>query len=341
MWTATLLAGAAGAILTLGVLSAVGSIGGSSENRGENRAVPTSAPIGRTPIVSAAAVALSVGRSVVAVSVRDASGMRRGSGVCVRRSQGAESAVSEILTSHRLIGSSATVNVTTSDGVVHSAQILGRDATSDLVLLRLDGGVPAVASAVRVPRTGDAVWVVGASRTGSTSPWMSTGVLASTNGLVSNGSGPTTSGLLETGAASNTASSGGALVDPSGKVTGIVLSPVGDSRVTYAVPIDTALSIADDLRSHGFARHGALGINGVDAPEGPMVTAVLAGGPAARAGIRVGDVVMSVDKHRVDSIEDVMAIVRHDAPGQAVVVTIRRGSTEVAMQLTLASMDPP
>src|SRR5213079_1956496 len=97
------------------------------------------------------------------------------------------------------------------------------DATSDLVLLRLDSGIPAAASAERPPRTGDTVWIVGASRPGTRSQWMSTGV------------------------ASSSASSGGALVDPAGNVAGLILSPVGDSRMTYAVPIDTALSIADDL----------------------------------------------------------------------------------------------
>jgi S1-C subfamily serine protease len=340
MWTATLVAGAVGAILTLGVLSAVGAIGRSSESAGEHQAVPTSAPMASAPIVSATAVAIAVGRrSVVTVSVHDESGTRRGSGVCVRRSVGAAASTKEILTSNRLVGSSAHVNVTTSDGVVHSARIVGRDATSDLVLLRLDSVIPAAAAAKRGARTGDTVWVVGAVRPGATSPWMSTGVLSSTDSLVSIGTGPTTSGLLETGAASSSASSGGALVDAEGNVTGIVLSPVGDGRMTYAVPIETALSIADDLRSLGHARHGALGINGIDAPAGPTVTAVVAGGPAQLAGIRVGDVVETVDKHQVDSIEDVMALVRHDLPGQPVMIELRRGSHKVAVQATLVGMD--
>jgi S1-C subfamily serine protease len=331
MWTATLVAGAAGAILTLGVLGAVGALGRPSENAVDHQAVPTSAPIVSAPIVSATAVAIGVGRSVVTVSVHDPSGTRRGSGVCVRRSHGLVANANEVLTSNRLIGSSVHVNVTTSDGVIHSARVVGRDATSDLVLLRLDSGIPAAASAEREPRTGDTVWVVGASRPGATAPWMTTGVLASTDSLVSIATGPTTS-------ASNSASSGGALVDAAGNVTGIVLSPVGDSRMTYAVPIQTALSIADDLRSRGYARHGALGINGIDAPAGPTVTAVVTGGPAQLAGVRVGDVVESVDKHQVDSIEDVMALVRHDAPGQEIVVELRRGSRTIALEATLASL---
>ena len=151
MWSATLVAGAAGAILTLGVLSAVGAIGRSSDGSGDHNAVPTSAPIVSAPlvsapIVSASAVAIGVGRSVVAVSVHDKSGTRRGSGVCVRPAHGVVTSAKEILTSDRLIGSSANVDVTTSDGVVHVAHIVGRDATSDLVLLRLDSGIPAAVS---------------------------------------------------------------------------------------------------------------------------------------------------------------------------------------------------
>jgi S1-C subfamily serine protease len=338
MWTATLVAGAAGAILTLGVLSAVGAIGQSSDKAGDPRVVPTSAPISSPPIMSAAAVAIGVGRSVVTVSVHDEAGTRRGSGVCVRRTRGTVTSGKEILTSNRLVGTSTHVKVTTSDGVVHPAEIIGRDTTSDLVLLRLDSGIPAAASAPRSPRTGDTVWVVGAVRVGGTSPWMSSGGVASTDSLVSLGSGPTTSGLLETDAASSPASSGGALVDADGNVTGIVLSPVGDSQMTYAVPIDTALAIAADLRSLGYARHGALGINGMDAPAGPTVTALVERGPAQLAGVRVGDVFESIDQHEVDSIEDVLAVVRHDLPGQPVVIELRRGTRRVAVQATLARM---
>lgn len=333
IWPTTLFAGAAGAILTLGVLSAVGAIGQSSDNSGANVAVPTSAPI-----VSAAAVAIGVGRSVVTVSVHDESGTRRGSGVSVHRTRGNATTATEILTSNRLVGSSEHVSVTTSDGVVQQALIVGRDATSDLVLLRLASGIPAAASAPRSPQTGDSVWVVGASRTGGASPWVSDGVVASTNSLVSLGTGPTTSGLLETGAASGPAASGGALVDADGNVTGIVLSPVGDGRMTYAVPIGTALAIADDLRSLGYARHGALGINGIDAPAGPTVTAVTPGGPAELAGVRVGDIVEGVDGHDCDSIEDVMAVVRHDSPGTPVVIALQRGSRKLSVLATLGNM---
>jgi S1-C subfamily serine protease len=166
---------------------------------------------------------------------------------------------------------------------------------------------------------------------------MSSGLVASTDSRVALATGPTTAGLLETAAASGLASSGGALVDAAGNVTGIVLAPVGESRMTYALPIATALSIADDFRRHGYTTHGALYFNGIDATAGPTVTALVADGPAARAGMQIGDIVERVDKHEVDSMEDVMAVVRHDKPGQTIVIELRRGSRQLAMTATLGS----
>jgi putative serine protease PepD len=329
MWSATLLAGAAGAILTLGVLSAVGAIGGSSDSTGETEAVPTSAAVASAPTV-----VIAVGRSVVAVSVSDKAGTRRGSGVVVRRAN-------EILTSSRLVGSLAKkVTVTASDGVARTAGVVGHDKTTDLVLLRLDSRLLAATSTPRVPRQGEDVWIVSAARPGAKSPWVSKGALSSSDSLVSFAEGPTTSGLLETAAVSGTASSGGALVDTAGHVAGIVLSPVGESRTTYAVPIATALSVAEDLHAYGYAKHGTLGIDLVDAPAGPTVTALVAGGPAERVGVRVGDVVEAVDNQKVESMLDVMALVRHDSPGEPIVVELRRGSRTLVMTPTLTSTLP-
>ena len=236
--------------------------------------------------------------------------------------------------------------------------MLGRDSTTDLVLLALDSddsrtgtntkptaasghlGVPAPFAA-RAPQAGDIAWIVGAPTTGDTSPWMSSGMVASTDSLVAVASGPTTSGLLEMAAISTSASSGGALVNRSGDVTGIVLAPVGDDPMTYAVPISTALAIADDLQMNGYATHGALGVSGTDGPGGPTVTGVVRGGPAAHAGIHVGDVIDAVGGHEVYSMDDVMALVRHDRPGDSVPVEVERGSRSIRVTTRLAGMVTP
>jgi S1-C subfamily serine protease len=334
VWTTTLVAGAAGAILTVAVLGAMGVLGGSSSSGAKRDAVPTS-----VPIMTARALALAVAHSVVAVSARGDDGTRRGSGVCVRRS-------GEILTSDRLVGTATAINVTTADGVVHTAHVVGRDTTTDLVLLSLTSdtsgdtdrlGVPAP-FATEQPRAGDTMWVVGAPAPGDSSPWMSSGLLASIDSKVAIPDGPTTSGLLETAAASGLASSGGALVDRTGDVTGIVLSPVGENRVTYAVPISTALDVASDLRKQGYTAHGALGINGVSRPSGAVVTDVVAGGPAQEAGVQVNDVIESVADHEVDTMNDLMALVRHYQPGQSVDLELKRGREILHVHATLGSL---
>ena len=192
----------------------------------------------------------------------------------------------EILTSDRLVGDATKVDVTTADGVVHHARVVGRDSTTDLVLLgarRRDpsDGERTHRDLARCPRrsrrtrpeAGDTVWVVGAPSPGDTSPWMSSGLVASTDSLVvgrerADHERPARDrGRFEPG------SSGGALVDRAGDVTGIVLSPVGDDRMTYAVPISTALSVANDApRARLRARTARSGINGIDASDGPTVT---------------------------------------------------------------------
>jgi len=278
----------------------------------------------------------------VAVSAHDRNRTRRGSGVCVRRT-------GEILTSDRLVGNAAKIDVTTADGVVHHARVIGRDSTTDLALLGLDSAAkpaettPATFAipptfAASAPEAGDTAWVVGAPRPGDSAPWMSSGLVASTDSLVAFASGPTTSGLLETAAASSPASSGGALVDRAGDITGIVLAPVGDDRMTYAVPISTALSIASSLRTVGHATHGALGISGIDASDGPTVTKVFPGGPAEQAGVRAGDIVEEVEGHEVYSMDDVMALVRHDQPGEPLELELLRGSSTIHVRATLAGI---
>ena len=230
------------------------------------------------------------------MSVHDESGTRRGSGVCVRRVASRDPHERSARRQRR-----RTINVTTSDGVVHAARVVGRDATTDLVLLRGSDSGRRCRRAVgaarrRVAReAGDTVWVVGAP-----SPGRHVAVdeqrRASRRPTASSRSrtGPTTSGLLETGAASSAASSGGALVDAAGNVTGIVLSPVGDSRMTYAVPIDDR---ARDRRRPARRRATPRTARSAStASTRPPARRSRASSPTDRpklAGVRVGDVVES------------------------------------------------
>ena len=323
--------------------------GAAPPNTAPSRAsVPTS-----TPIATARAVAIAVADSVVAVSARDKHGTRRGSGVCIRKAD-------EILTSDRLVGDATKIEVTTADGVVQPARVIGRDSTTDLVLLGVaaDGPAPAVTGPTgadrRRPARRAARPVRGAGRSRRRHGLGSRRAEPRRHGAVDeqrarrlhrqprrrSPSGPTTSGLLETAAASSSGSTGGALVDHSGNVTGIVLSPVGDDRMTYAVPISTALAVATDLRTHGYAIHGALGISGVNNPDGPTVSGVIADGPAAHAGVHVGDVidVGRRSRGRLHGRRDGRRAPRSARPAGAS-LALERGATALKVRVTLDQHD--
>jgi putative serine protease PepD len=324
------LVGAAGALVTIVVLAAVGTFSGSTPSGNSSAAADTTTARVPTPAQTLASLA----PSIVAVLAADAAGSRNGSGVCFRHG-------SEVLTSTRVVGDASTVQVVTSDGTTHTARVAGRDHVTDLVLLDVDGDadMPAAPLADTVPTIGAPVWIVGAGGAGAKSPWMSHGLTSSTDALVASSDGPTTAGLLVVDAPSRAAATGGALVDATGSVTGIVLGHVNGSKSTYAVSIAVALDIAHQLDADGVAHHGTLGVSGVDTPSGPMIVDMPIHGAAARAGVRVDDHVESVNGRAVSTVGDVTAIVRSLRPGTAVIVDLRRGKKNVEARMLLGATD--
>jgi serine protease DegQ len=328
-WIAPVLAGAAGALLTVGVLALTGSFDRSSPPDGSAH---LAGDISTTAPASAVDAAARLSPSVVAVFASDARGTRRGSGVCVRHG-------AQLLTSARVVGDATSVKVVTADGREHTARVVGRDRVTDLVLLDLqdDANIPAAQLAVDSPSTGAPVWLLGATAPGAKSPWMSRGMTSSNDALVASDLGPTTSGLLATDAASNTAVIGGGLVDAAGSVAGIVLGHVSGSSMTYAVPIDVAVDVAHQIDATGVAQHGWLGVTGVDTVYGPMIADMQRDAPADDAGLRVNDLLQSVDGRAVESIGDVTALVQGLDPGSRVDIGVQRGTKVLEMTVKLGA----
>jgi S1-C subfamily serine protease len=325
-WLIPLAAGATGAVVAVIVLALAGAFDRTTTN-------PQSSSSDTGTAVSAlSADTLSrLGASVVAVVARDANGTRRGSAVCVRHD-------GELLTAASVVGSAATVDVFTADGQRHAGKVLGRDPVTDLALVSVNTAtIDAAQLASQSPATGTHVWLLGATPTGSTSPWMSGGIISSNNATVVASPGPTTAGLLQSDAAAGAAASGGALLDQQGNVTAVVLGRLGNDATTYAVPITTAVAVAAQLHDDGRAEHGTLGFEGIDSPSGPAVMKVVAKGPAARAGLRPGDIVEAVNGHYVESISDVTAWVRSASPGRTVQLAIRRGKNDIEMRAVLGA----
>jgi S1-C subfamily serine protease len=320
------MAAVVGALVTVAVLAMTGNLGDTAPT------VATGRPPGAASALSAGDAASQLAASIVTITVRDGKGVRRGSGVCVWHGGG-------ILTSAHVVGDAKSVSIVTADGREHEAKVVGRDRVTDLVLLSIDGesDVRAATISDRDPNTGEHVWLMGAPPPSAQTPWLTSGIVTSDNALIAQDAGPMTSGLLETDAASNDAATGGALVDGAGGVTGVVIGPVDGSTTTFAVPIGDAIEVAQQLRDDGKASHGSLGFEGVDAPL-PVVVSVTKSGPAAKAGIKKGDVVRAIDGRSVDAIGAVTAIVRAKDPGETVTIALRRGGEDLTVQVPLGSI---
>jgi S1-C subfamily serine protease len=279
---------------------------------------------------AAGTVAQRVAPAIVAVRVVDPSGSRTGSGVCVRHA-------GQVLTSARLVAGARRIEVVMADGTVRAARVLGRDPASDLALLATDGNLDAADLAAPGSLTvGEPVYAVGADAAGKA--WLSEGIVASLDTRVAS-DGTTMTGLIESTALTEPAVAGGALVDESGRVVGIVMMPVAGAPTTIAVPILLASQVADGLRANGYVEHGWLGLAGKVTSGGQLiVTALTAGGPSARAGIKVGDIVVSADAQPIATMGDLMAAARGHWPGEHVSLELARDRADWTVSVPLGTM---
>jgi putative serine protease PepD len=158
---------------------------------------------------------------------------------------------------------------------------------------------------------------------------------------------------IQTSAAINPGNSGGALVDSAGRLIGInssiaqlggSSSQSGNIGIGFAIPVKEAKAIATQLIAKGSADHAFLGVStrdttttdGSSKRAGAGIAAVTDGTPAAKAGLKVGDVVIAVDRQRVDSSTALIAQVRERTVGEQVTLTIIRDGKRQDVQVTLA-----
>lgn len=317
----------AGAGVTLALLGAFGSIRLERSGSGDDATAPTTS--------EPEAIVARLAPSIVAVMATDADGHRRGSGVVLRHR-------GEIATSARVVGDAATVTVLTVAGERLRAEVVGLDVAADLALLDVHRPITAAPVASTGIGVGESVYAMGADPSGHATPWVTRGIVASTDGLVARTAGPQMAGLLVTDALVDTNSAGGALVDADGGVIGILLSPVEGRREGLALPISFAAEIARRLRTNGEADHGWLGLHGIDTSDGPIVGEVVAHGPAERAGVHFGDLILSVDGRSVASMAEVTAVVRRHWPREVVELRVRRGKTDLeTFTITIGAARPP
>jgi S1-C subfamily serine protease len=330
-WGVAAVAAICGVVATLVVLGASGVLDGDgSPPAGSSALAPTLAALAGTD--QTATLVATVGASVMAVRATSAAGTGTGSGIALGGDR--------VLTNASLVVRADTVNVTTADGRVLAASVVGSDAASDLtVLLVEDARVPAAHLGTADDLTVGS-WVLAVGSAGGERRWASQGVVSGLGELVAGADGTLLPGLLGTDVDASPSAGGGPLLDERGGVVAIL----SRSAPGHALPIDVARDVAEQLSATGHARHGWLGVAAADAVEraggGAQISGLTSGGPAEAAGLLAGDVVSALGDDRVADVADLIAAVARRRPGDPVTLTVWRGTERTRVSVKLGERAP-
>jgi 2-alkenal reductase len=260
-----------------------------------------------------------------------------------------------ILTNNHVIEGVTDITITLADGTQEKATVVGADMYSDIAVLKTDGKVPAVASLGNsdVLNPGETVIAIG-SPLGDFKNTVTVGVVSATGRSIDTGNGYTIDGLIQTDAAINQGNSGGPLVDLAGEVIGIntlIVRNSGSGTVAeglgFAIPINTAAAVADQIIQTGYITRPYMGINfqpitpdianayNLPAQYGAYVTSVAANSPASQAGLQNGDIITSVGDTAIDGTHSFINILFTFKPGDQVTVIFLRNGSSQQVQITL------
>ena len=248
-----------------------------------------------------------------------------------------------IITNHHVVEDADEVRVLLSDKREYKAKVIGSDKRTDTALIKIEAtGLPrAVIGDPNKLKVGE--WVVAIGQPFGLESTMTAGILSAKQRDI-NGGGNDLVPFLQTDVAINPGNSGGPLFNMRGEVVGInsmIFSRSGGYQgVAFSIPIDVAMSVADQLRDSGKVRRGRIGVSigpvdkdkaeafGLGKAQGALVNDVVKGSPAEKAGIEAGDIILKFEGRAVDKSSDLPRIVTQIKPGTRSVAQVwRKGST--------------
>lgn len=257
-----------------------------------------------------------------------------------------------IITNNHVIKGADEIIANFNDGRKLKAEVIGRDRQTDIAVLRVrpKGKLKAVSfgNSDRL-RVGD--WVMAIGNPFGLGGSVTLGIVSARNRNIE--AGPYDD-FIQTDAAINRGNSGGPLFDMNGKVVGIntaIISPSGGSiGIGFSIPAIAAKRIIDQLITFGETRRGWLGVRiqdvtedraaklGLDEPQGALVAGVTRDGPAALAGIKAGDVILSFDRKPVDKMQTLPRLVALSPIGKTVPVIVLRKGKRLTLKVTLGRL---
>ena len=259
-----------------------------------------------------------------------------------------------IVTNNHVVEGATDIRVKIDDGREMAGTVVGRDPKTDLALLKVEAtGLPVIPLGDSTQlQVGEPVMAIGnpfgLERT------VTTGIVSATGRVI--GQGPYDD-FIQTDASINPGNSGGPLINSRGQAVGInaaIFSQSGGSvGIGFAIPVNQAKSVVTQLVASGKVTRGWLGVTiqpltaelakGFNVTEGTgaLVAAVQDGSPAARAGVKAGDIITHYDGQKVATSADLPKLVAATAVGRQVPVTVVREGKKVALNVTVAQMDEP
>ncbi|HEY8267770.1 MAG TPA: Do family serine endopeptidase [Xanthobacteraceae bacterium] len=256
-----------------------------------------------------------------------------------------------VVTNNHVIDKATTVEVIMDDGKVYTAKVLGRDQRTDLALLKIDGRTdfPWVKIATSQPRIGD--WVLAVGNPFGLGGTVTAGIVSARGRDI--GAGPYDD-FLQIDAAVNRGNSGGPTFNLAGEVIGVntaIVSPTGGNiGIAFAIPAETVSRVVASLKESGIVTRGFMGVNiqpvtaeiaeslGLKEPQGALVADVQADSPAAKAGIKSGDVVMAVNGTRIKDARELSRRISLIPPGTTVKLSVMREGKERNVDVLLAKL---
>lgn len=258
-----------------------------------------------------------------------------------------------ILTNHHVVDGATSITVRLSDRREFKARRVGSDEASDVALLKIEGrGLPALRTATQPPKAGQ--WVVAIGSPFGLDHSVTAGIVSAV-GRANPYANQQYVPFIQTDVAINRGNSGGPLLNTNGEVIGInsqIFSNSGGYMgVSFAIPIDLAVSVVNQLKAHGRVERGQLGVQvqeltartargfGLPDASGALVGDVVEGSAAARAGIQRGDVIRAVNGRAVNLSSDLPPLIGQLPPGSRAQVTVFRAGRSLQVPVVLDELN--
>src|SRR5580700_2091899 len=259
-----------------------------------------------------------------------------------------------ILTNNHVVGNAEEIHVTLQDKREFTAKVIGKDAKTDLGLIKIDAKEPLPVAPLGDSNTADVGdWVIAIGNPFNVGMTVTAGIVSAKGRIL----GGDYDDFIQTDASINPGNSGGPLINTRGEVIGIntaIYSRTGaNNGIGFAIPIDMARNVMDQLKAHGRVIRGWLGVEiqevtpdlaqsfGLPKPEGALVASADKDGPAGKGGIERGDIVLSFNGHPVSDEHELPALVAQTPINQKVPVELVRNGKHMTLDVTIGERKEP